>query len=528
MNNFRSGTIGALVLGGIFPVAGGFVIASLFPAWKWVQLPFHSAIETLGLFAGLTLALMLLLQKKQTSETAHYSCVASALIAMGILDGFHSSVSPGNLFVWLHSTAILAGGLFFAMLWTSGHTTPAKETGILPWFSAAAAIALGTYSVLFPEALPAMLAENTFTPAAVSLNVLGGFFFVAGAMHFFVRYRASSAVEELYFAYFCLLNGSSGLLFSFSQPWLADWWVWHFLRLTAYLVLLALMFSIFRALIDRQISEAANVLAASVNEILTLTTQLASVSMETATSVNETTATVEEVKQAAQLSAEKSRGVSENAQAAALVAEQGNTAVLETLEGIEHIRELMETVAESVVALSEQTQAIGEIIRVVGDLAQQSNLLAVNAAIEASKAGEQGRGFSVVALEIKSLADQSKQATEQVRTILGDIQKATGKSVLASEQVSKAVEGGVRQATESGESIRKLSDSIGEAAQTAAQIAASSQQQLAGMEQVTLAMGTIRQAVQQNVSGTKQAEQAAHTLNELGQKLKEMVAGFKV
>jgi len=105
--------------------------------------------------------------------------------------------------------------------------------------------------------------------------------------------------------------------------------------------------------------------------------------------------------------------------------------------------------------LSEQIQAIGEIITVVTDLAQQSNLLAVNAAIEASKAGEHGKGFAVVAQEIKSLADQSKQATEQVRKILGDIQKATGKSVLAAEQVSKAVEGGVKQTAESGESIRK-------------------------------------------------------------------------
>jgi methyl-accepting chemotaxis protein len=277
-----------------------------------------------------------------------------------------------------------------------------------------------------------------------------------------------------------------------------------------------------------EIQESASVVASSVGEILVTTTQVASGIAETATSVSETTATVEEVKQTAQLSAEKSRDVSENAQAAALVAEQGHSAVTETIDGIGHIKELMATVAESVVMLSEQTQAIDEIITVVGDLAQQSNLLAVNAAIEASKAGEQGKGFTVVAQEIKSLADQSKQATEQVRAILGDIQKATGKSVLAAEQVSKAVEGGVKQAAASGESIGKLAGNIGAAAQAAAQIAASSQQQLAGMEQVAMAMESIKQAAQQNVSGTRQAEQAAHTLNELGQKLKEMVEKYKV
>ncbi|MEN6439921.1 MAG: PAS domain-containing methyl-accepting chemotaxis protein [Syntrophobacter sp.] len=279
--------------------------------------------------------------------------------------------------------------------------------------------------------------------------------------------------------------------------------------------------------VNQQVKEAANVVVTSVSEILTLTTQLASVSTETAASVTETTSTVEEVKQTAQLSSERSMSVSESAQKAVSIAQQGSAAVSRSVEGINHIRELMESVAESIVRLSEQTQAIGEIITVVTDLAQQSNLLAVNAAIEASKAGEQGKGFAVVAQEIKSLADQSKQATEQVRAILGDIQKATGASVMAAEQVSKAVDGSVRQAAESGESIRKLADSIAESAQAASQIAASSQQQFVGMDQIAMAMENIKQASQQNVSATRQAEQAAQNLHELGQNLKEMVSKYK-
>ncbi|MBU1566731.1 MAG: methyl-accepting chemotaxis protein [Proteobacteria bacterium] len=290
---------------------------------------------------------------------------------------------------------------------------------------------------------------------------------------------------------------------------------------------LATMINNLRIMI-REIQESASVVASSVGEILATTTQLAAGIGETATSVSETTATVEEVKQTALLAAEKSQNVSTYAKEAVLVAEQGDTAVAETMDQITNVKGLMEIVAESVVMLSEQTQAIGDIITVVNDLAQQSNLLAVNAAIEASKAGEQGKGFTVVALEIKSLADQSKQATEQVRTILSDIQKATGKSVLAAEQVSKAVDGGVKQAAESGESIRKLAENINEASQAAAQIAASSQQQLAGMEQVAMAMESIKQASQQNVLGTKQAELAAHTLNELGRNLKEMIGTYKV
>jgi PAS domain S-box-containing protein len=279
--------------------------------------------------------------------------------------------------------------------------------------------------------------------------------------------------------------------------------------------------------LNQQVREAANILASSVGEILALTTQLASVSSETAASVSETTSTVEEVKQTAQLSAEKSRSVSEGAQEAASVAQQGNAAVTRTVEGINHIRELMESVGESIVELSEQTQAIGEIMAVVNDLAQQSNLLSVNAAIEAAKAGEHGKGFAVVAQEIRSLADQSKEATGQVRTILSDIQKATSTSVLAAEQVSKAVEGSVSQAAESGEAIRKLAERIEESAHAATQIAASNQQQFVGMDQIAQAMEAVRLASQQHVAGTKQAEQAAHDLNELGEKLREMVGRYK-
>jgi methyl-accepting chemotaxis protein len=278
----------------------------------------------------------------------------------------------------------------------------------------------------------------------------------------------------------------------------------------------------------REINEGVGVLASSSGEILATTTQVASGSAETASAVSETTATVEEVKQTAQVASQKARNVSDSAQKAAQVSQNGRKAAEETAQGMGRIREQMESIAESIVRLSEQSQAIGEIIATVNDLAEQSNLLAVNAAIEANKAGEQGKGFAVVAQEVKSLAEQSKQATAQVRTILGDIQKATGTAVLATEQGSKAVQAGVKQSAETGEAIRLLADSIAEAAQAATQIAASSQQQMVGMDQVALAMENIKQASVQNVSGTRQAEVAAQNLHELGRKLQQLAAQYKV
>jgi len=280
--------------------------------------------------------------------------------------------------------------------------------------------------------------------------------------------------------------------------------------------------------VNREIREGVNVLGSSASEILAATAQVASGAVETATAVSETTTTVEEVKQTSQVSSQKAKYVSESAQKAAQVSQAGKKAVEETIEGMSRIREQMESIAESILRLSEQSQAIGEIIAAVNDLAEQSNLLAVNAAIEAAKAGEQGKGFAVVAQEVKSLAEQSKQGTAQVRTILNDIQKATSAAVMATEQGSKAVAAGVKQSADAGESIRMLAESIAEAAQAAAQIAASSQQQLVGMDQVALAMDNIKQASVQNVAGTKQTETAAQNLHELGQRLKQTVERYKV
>jgi methyl-accepting chemotaxis protein len=294
--------------------------------------------------------------------------------------------------------------------------------------------------------------------------------------------------------------------------------------LLALLAGLTIGFYLSRA-ITRQLRESVALLASSAAEILATTTQVAAGAAETATAVSETTATVEEVKQTAQVSSQKAKYVSESAQKVAQVSHAGRKSVEDATQGMQRIQEQMESIAGSIVRLSEQGQAIGEIIASVNDLAEQSNLLAVNAAIEAARAGEQGKGFAVVAQEVKSLAEQSKQATGQVRTILGDIQKATSAAVLATEQGAKAVEAGVKQSAQAGESIRLLAEGIAEAAQAATQIAASSQQQMAGMDQVALAMDNIKQASVQNVAGTKQAETAARSLNELGQRLGALVGG---
>jgi hypothetical protein len=275
--------------------------------------------------------------------------------------------------------------------------------------------------------------------------------------------------------------------------------------------------------INRQLRETITQLTASSAEILAMTSQVAGAAAETATAVSQTTATVEEVKQTVQVSSQKAKQVSDIAQETAQVSVSGQQAVDALIDGINRIRSQTISTADSISRLGEQSQAIGEIIATVNDLAEQSNLLAVNAAIEAAKAGDQGRGFAVVAQEVRTLAEQSRQATAQVRAILTDIQKATGLAVMATDLNGKAVEDGARQSGTAGTTIQTLSENIVNAAQAALQIAASSQQQLVGMDQVAMAMENIKQASVQNMAGTKQTEIAAQNLHAIGAQLKRLV-----
>ncbi len=269
-------------------------------------------------------------------------------------------------------------------------------------------------------------------------------------------------------------------------------------------------------------------LTSAATEIMATANQIASGATQTASAVSETTATVEELRQTIHLSSQKAREVSEHAGQTASVSLDGKKAVEMTIAGMNRIRQQMDSIAESIVKLSEQNQAIGAIINAVNDMADQSNLLAVNASIEAAKAGEQGKGFAVVAQEVRNLAEQSKQATAQVRLILNDIQKAITTAVMATEQGGKVVEEGVNQSSEAGSSIRQLADAVSSSAQASLQIVAATNEQLIGMDQVAQAMESIKQASDQNVLGIRQVETAIHELNNLGQNLKEMVQHYRI
>lgn len=280
--------------------------------------------------------------------------------------------------------------------------------------------------------------------------------------------------------------------------------------------------------LSRKLEDEVGVLSTSGEEILRSISEASSGVVETAAAVTETTTTVEELRQTAQVSADKAKNVAEVSDEALNTLQTSEKTVNETIEWMNRIHDGMGTISESILKLSEHGKMIREIIDTVNDLAEQSHLLAVNAAIEAAKAGEQGKGFAVVAQEVRSLADQSKQATVQVKNILNDIQNATNAAVMATEQGSKAVSHGLTQSSQTGESIRSLSTGINNVAQAAAQISLSSQQQLIGVNQVTIAMTNIKTASDQHVDHMRQIEGGVQGLNTVGKSLKEQVVQYKL
>ncbi|PKO99224.1 MAG: hypothetical protein CVU13_06790 [Bacteroidetes bacterium HGW-Bacteroidetes-8] len=280
--------------------------------------------------------------------------------------------------------------------------------------------------------------------------------------------------------------------------------------------------------ITSEIRSGIEVLYNSSSNILNTITDISTGASETAAAVSETTATIEEVRQTATLSNQKAKSLIESSHKVSDSAEKGKKSLAEVIKGMEQIDIHMNRISGTVVKLSEQNRRIGEITSTVSDIADQSNLLAVNAAIEAAKAGEHGRGFTVVAQEIRNLADQSKRATLQVKEILNEVNKSVNNAVEATDDAAKRVEAGKILVMQSGEVIEMLAENIEEAGEVSLQISSSNHQQMAGMDQIVPAMENIKRASEQNVAGMQKAQSATHEIHTLGQTLKRILIKYNL
>jgi len=280
--------------------------------------------------------------------------------------------------------------------------------------------------------------------------------------------------------------------------------------------------------LTKQILTVTESVNSATTQIASSTRQQASSTKEQAATVQQITTTMKELSQSGAQIIDKAREVAAAAESVSESSKSGIEAVLGTNRTMEAIREQVEEVAENIVALSEKTQAVGEIIATVNDIAEQSNLLALNASIEAADAGDEGNRFSVVASEMKNLADQAKDCTVQVRSILGEIQKGINSAVMLTEEAVKRVDTGKQQADISERTIRDMVATTQTSVQAYQQIIGATNQQQVGYEQVSKGMQDIDLAARQTASSTAQLEQALGSLAAMSHQLRTAVTAYRV
>ncbi len=247
-----------------------------------------------------------------------------------------------------------------------------------------------------------------------------------------------------------------------------------------------------------------------------------------ASQISQTTDAVAELADFVQLSASNALAAAETAREALHNAEGGQQAVTQTIDGMVHIRENVQETSKKIKRLGERSQEVGEIVRVIEDIAEQTNLLALNAAIQSAMAGEHGRGFSVVAEEIRMLADRVTEATKKVATIVKSIQGDTYEAVVAMEESTQEVVSGSRLADEAGERLRSIYGAVDRQAQMIESIARAANERARTAEIVANTMARIAEITRQTNSATQDTTAAVSYLAELAEQLRASVATFRL
>ncbi len=220
---------------------------------------------------------------------------------------------------------------------------------------------------------------------------------------------------------------------------------------------------------------------------------------------------------------ERAIAVTETAQQAAQISQVGQVSIREAIIGMEEIRNQVSAIGATIVELVRLTRRVDEIITSVSEIATQSNLLALNAAIEAARAGRHGRGFAAVADEVRSLAQQSTEASEQVRNILIEIQSAMKETVRSTEIGVMGVEAGMNRTQEANNIMVQLSENVNASHDAVNSIYDVIRQQSEGLEEISISMDRIDRITQQNLASTRMVETVSTNLTRLANDLQETV-----
>lgn len=278
----------------------------------------------------------------------------------------------------------------------------------------------------------------------------------------------------------------------------------------------------------KEIKEEAQNVSLHAEDILKDSQSIATNAENGSHRVSEVASAVQEMASTISENSQNAITTSDTSEKARQAAEQGGKIVEETVVSMKSIAEVVRKSSNTVQELGKSSNQIGEIISVIDDIADQTNLLALNAAIEAARAGEQGRGFAVVADEVRKLAERTTKATKEIASMIKKIQVDTQGAVKAMEEGTQKVDEGISHADKAGASLRDIVQLSQEVTTMISQIVAASSQQASASEQISHNIEIINTTTEQTAQGIQQIAKAAEELNKFTDRLYQLLEKFKL
>jgi methyl-accepting chemotaxis protein len=296
------------------------------------------------------------------------------------------------------------------------------------------------------------------------------------------------------------------------------------IAMTAAAVLFAAMVAIvLTRSLSRQIGTAVGQVQSSSSELQAAATQQASGAKEQASAMNEISTTISELVASSRQIADSAQRVAQIAEQTAVAARNGEGTVERGQDSASGIRRQVDLVVNHMLDLGKKSQQIGAVLEIVSELAEQTNILSINATIEAAGAGETGRRFAVVADEIRKLADRVANSTKEIRALIDDIRGAVNTTVMATEGSAKAVDAGARQFAEVAVAFKQIAALVGTTTDAAREIELSTKQQATAADQVRIAVADVAQTTHETEASTGQTLQTASQLAGLSRELLRLI-----
>jgi methyl-accepting chemotaxis protein len=277
-----------------------------------------------------------------------------------------------------------------------------------------------------------------------------------------------------------------------------------------------------------EVKESVHATASAANQISSSSEEIAAGAQEQSSQTTEVAGAVEEMTKTIVETSRNASSAAESAKRSGERAIEGGKVVADTIVGMNKIADVVSKSAEKVFTLGQNSDKIGEIVQVINDIADQTNLLALNAAIEAARAGEQGRGFAVVADEVRKLAERTSKATKEIADMIKTIQKDTTEAVDSMKQGTLEVQEGKKMTEKAGDVLKEIVEGSKQVTDLVTQVAAASEEQSAASEQISKNVEGINQVTQESSRGVQQIAQAADDLSNLTVNLQKLISQFKI